>query len=524
MTEPLPSLTEAILGASEAAVVVADAKGRIVEFSRGAELLFGYPRAEALGRPAGFLMPKDQADAHARALERIDLPGASRTDRPLERKIGRRADGTVFPIELSLTRIALGQGSGWVTVMREEHEEDARTAERGASLLASQRLELLGELASGVAHDLNNLLTPILASVDLLDGSALETEARIDLRAIAGAAVQGRHLLRQLLYFSRGHDTRTEATAVDQITREALAILERTRPPGMKLKLETVGDLPRAKVDPVQLEQVLLNLTSNAIYATRDQGDCVTVTLDTVTLHGATRDMLGLASEASPGGQLHSFVRLRVQDQGPGVAEEDRERIFEPFFTTKGDGEGTGLGLSVSRGIAQRHGGMLRLEPSARGACFALYLPVADTDGARRPAEPKSTAASNLRRVMAVDDDAVVLRALSRLLGRLGLEVESFTEPALALAYLTAHPGAIDAVLTDHQMPSISGMELAEVVRRLHPELPILLVSGLGERALDSTGRVDAVLPKPFRQQELADALHRAVRAHGLSAAAQTSV
>jgi PAS domain S-box-containing protein len=502
-----PSLLNALFGASEVAAVVADEQGCVLDFSRGAEELFGYRREETLGRNVGFLMPEEQAAAHARAFERgrMNCPA---TRRRVHHKIARRADGSLFAIEITLTRVTLARGMGWVTTMREESAELSEIEERGEALLAAQRLELLGELASGVAHDLNNLLTPILASVDLLEGAVQGLEPRSDLRAIAGAAVQGRHLLRQLLYFSRRGHAREVATKAEDVTREALAILRRTRGEGLNLKLSVASELPHARVDAVQLEQVVLNLVGNAIYATRDHGPCVCVQLDAVELDAGR----------APGRSAGRFVRLSVQDQGPGVPEEQRERIFEPFFSTKPAGEGTGLGLSVSRGIAQRHGGLLQIEPSERGARFVLYLPAVDAEMAdiREDASPLQPLA--LRRVLAVDDDPVVLRALSRLLRRLDLEVESFTEPADALAYLERREGNVDALLTDHQMPSMTGLELAEGVRRLRPDLPILLVSGLGHSTPHAARFVDAVLPKPFRQHELAQALRDAVRSHAASA------
>ncbi len=383
---------------------------------------------------------------------------------------------------------------------------DRRALEQ--QVLRAQRLESIGTLAGGIAHDLNNTLSPILMSIELLRGHVPPGEGREILSTIEASAQRGADLVRQVLTFARGVDGQRAPIAVRELTRDLLRILVDTFPKDIHLRTEVPDDTWTVIGDRTQMHQVLLNLCLNARDA-MPRGGTLLIRAGNVRLDAAAA---ALVPDAHPG----TFVRLAVSDDGEGIPPRVLERIFEPFFTTKEVGKGTGLGLSTVQAIVRSHGGFVTVRSAVGGGTtFETNLPadpeVVVPDG---PRDRRSPARGLGELILVVDDEPSIRAFTAQLLERSGYRVLVAASGDEAIAIVEARAGDLALVITDLRMPGSDGHAVVRAVRRQAPAMPLVAMSGLDVRSGGSDAMSDArLLPllKPFTAAQLDDAVRRAL-------------
>jgi len=391
-----------------------------------------------------------------------------------------------------------------IDITARKRAEEAREALE-AQLRQAQKMEALGSLAGGIAHDINNVIGAVLGNAELArQDVGADHPAAESLAEIRKAALRARDLIQQILAFSRQQQPERRVLAPREVIEECAKLMRATLPRGVELSLETAPDLPNVLADPTQLHQVLMNLCTNAWQALGGRPGRVMVRAAASQVRG---DTLGL--RLLPGRYLH----LCVSDTGQGIDPATLARIFDPFFTTKGVGEGTGMGLAVVDGIVTSYGGAVSVEsePGA-GSTFHVYLPAAEGEPAAAGAAPAVLPQGRGERILYVDDEEALVTLITRLLGRQGYAVHGFTRGEEALAAVRAAPQSYDLVITDHNMPGIPGLELARQVLRCNPALPVAVTSGyltdeLRREAADIGVR--EVIYKPNTVDEMSAAIHR---------------
>jgi signal transduction histidine kinase/CheY-like chemotaxis protein len=372
-------------------------------------------------------------------------------------------------------------------------------------LFQSQKMEAIGTLASGIAHDFNNILTAIMGYVELAKmDAAPRSKVRLDLEQALSAAHRAQELIRQILSFSRKPDGRRQPLNLGSVIQESLKLLRASIPATIEIRQHLNDDGTLVMANATQLHQVLMNLFTNASQAMGDKGGVLTVRLGKRILIGASAMGLGI----QPG----RYVELTVTDTGPGIGPEFRERIFDPFFTTKSEGQGTGLGLAVARGIVQNNGGTIFvLDRPGPGAGFRVLLPATTALPECRHQEadhwPKGSES-----ILFLDDELIIAHWGQQILTRLGYEVVSFNRPEEALDAFQKTPHRFDLVVTDMVMPHMTGDVLANQILSIRPDMPIIMFTGYSEKSVCHNGiheRVKALLNKPLVAAELARAIRR---------------
>ena len=386
----------------------------------------------------------------------------------------------------------------------ERTEAEAARASLEAQLRESQKMEAMGTLAGGVAHDFNNILAAIRGNTMLAknDLQARPDDALVSLEEIDKAAKRAKDLVQQILIFSRKGVQTFAVQPVRPLVEEAIRLLRSTLPAGVELAAELAEAPLYASVDASQIEQVLINLCTNACHAMKGNAGRIEVGLTEVLLDQTP-------AQGSPDLHAGQYLRIRVSDNGDGMDAATQGRIFEPFFTTKGVGVGTGLGLSVVHGIVKAHQGAITVESTpGKGTTFLVYLPAAAAPArAERVADAAPASVDGQgKHVLYVDDDASIVFLVSRLLEKAGYRVSGFDRGAAALEAVRADPEAFDLIVTDFNMPGLSGLQVAEELRRIRPGLPVVIASGYITGELTAGARaagVRQVVYKPDTVDEL---------------------
>jgi signal transduction histidine kinase/ActR/RegA family two-component response regulator len=394
----------------------------------------------------------------------------------------------------------------------DELAERARVAERKRQALESQlhqtqKVETVGTLAGGIAHDFNNLLTPIRGYLDIaIDALPKGKEIRSDLEEAMAATDRARDLVRRILTFSRQSTQQLEPVDLRTAIDEVLVLMRASLPSSIVIRTSFAAECKRVLADPVQLQQVLMNVFTNAGQS-MEGGGVIELTL------GMTHVDAAQAAER-PRLQEGPYVRATIRDSGCGMDRETLARIFDPFFTTKPVGRGTGLGLSVAHGIVTSHDGdlVVESEPGA-GTTVDIYLPPTDLAPASANTAP-ATRTRGHETILFVDDEPAIARLGKRVLERLGYEVVTATRPLEALERFAREPDRFDAVITDQTMPQMTGGQLAVELRRTRPDLPIIGISGFDgdmhpQHASDSI--ITEWIMKPLIGEDLASAIRRAL-------------
>ncbi|MBP8297274.1 MAG: response regulator, partial [Burkholderiales bacterium] len=439
-------------------------------------------------------------------------------------------DGTPFDCELevfSATRRrlnvrAIGQAvrdaHGKITGIEGAFQDitEQKTAEQShasleAQLRESQKMEAIGTLAGGIAHDFNNILQIILGNAELarMDAGA-NWQALVSLEEIQKAGHRARDLVQQILSFSRRQPTWRRVMSLPAVVEESTRLLRAALPAGLRIECRCAADTPSIVADPTQVEQVLLNLGTNAAHAMEGKSGTIEIAVDGVTLDGSAA---GPSPKLRPG----RYARVVVTDSGHGMDAATRRRIFEPFFTTKPAGKGTGLGLSVAHGIMRTHDGAIDVhsEPG-KGSRFELYFPHVQ-DGAADSSTPGTVGLASAGRgqhILYLDDDEAQVFLIKRMLERWGYRVSAYLEQREALDALLGGDQHFDLMVTDFNMPGISGLDVARAIRDARPGLPVVMVSGYITdelRAQALAAGVRELIAKPHEVEELRDVVQRLV-------------
>jgi two-component system cell cycle sensor histidine kinase/response regulator CckA len=383
-----------------------------------------------------------------------------------------------------------------------------------AKFLRSQRLEGIGSLASGIAHDLNNIFAPILMTAPLLREVLKDPEDAAMLDTIATCALRGADITRQLLTFARGTPEARVPLPFRHLLREMEKIVRETFPRDIRLSLEIAPDLWPVLGDSTQLHQALMNLCINSRDAMPD-GGILRVSASNTDVDASFASMIS-------GGQPGPHVCLRVTDTGTGIAPEHIDRIFDPFFTTKEIGKGTGLGLASVLGIVRGHGGFIQVTSEPRqGTAFHLFFPASAPIRPAPEAPGPSIPRGNGECILLVDDELPIRTSMRRALQELGYEVLIATHGAEALAVFSQHQASIQAVITDMMMPVMNGPVFVNSLRKLSPGIPVLGMTGLPERdGIKGLASLDLqdLLIKPFPIATLAQAIASALAGNKNSA------
>jgi PAS domain S-box-containing protein len=493
----------ALLDLASDAILVQDLCGKVRFWNKGAERLYGWSAARAIGDQMAALFPKQDKPALAAAQQALLAHGEW---------TGELRKHTHSGQEVTVS-------SRW-TLLRDEHGQprsvliiDTDITEKKkleSQFLRAQRIEGIGTLATGMAHDLNNILAPILMSAGYLRWDILPEEREKAIGRIELSVKRGAEIIQQVLTFGRGIDGERVAVEPADLLAEIAEIIGQTFPKNIKLSVASPPDLCPLVGDRTQIHQVLLNLCVNARDA-MPKGGQLSLRVSTTTL---AAPMAALPTPAQPG----PYIVFEVADTGCGIPAADRERIFDPFFTTKEIGKGTGLGLSTALGIVQSHHGVVLVESEVnRGTTFKVFLP-ASPNSAREhtskvnPLSPRGSGEV----VLIVDDEPDVVEGMRQLLEQHNYHVCTARNGEEALDMVGRQQHKIDALVTDIMMPAMDGVTLIRAVRTAMPKLKIIASSGLGTdmggsfraQELKSLG-VASFLPKPYGSEKLLAMLHQ---------------
>jgi signal transduction histidine kinase/ActR/RegA family two-component response regulator len=440
---------------------------------------------------ASDITPPEYADVDQRASLEITATGVCA---PLEKEYLRK-DGTRVPVLVGAANFEDSPQEGVAFVL-----DLTQRKKLEQQFLRAQRMESIGTLAGGVAHDLNNMLTPILMSIDLLRLGEEDNRRLRTLQAIEESARRGSDLIQKLLAFARGSDKRRTAINVATIIKEIALVAQDALLKHIEVKVEMPDDLWTVSADPTGLHQVFMNLCVNAKDA-MPRGGLLRLSARNLWLD---RTFAAMQAEAKEG----PYVVIEVEDTGVGMEPAVLERIFEPFFTTKELGDGTGLGLSTALGIVKSHGGILQVESKrGKGSMFRIHLP-ADVCQAQQAAitAPTAPPLGNGELVLVVDDEASIRQITKQTLEGFGYNVLLASDGVEAAALFAERGSNISAVVTDLMMPVMDGRLTMQVMRKMNPDVRLIAISGFcNSETPEQLGLmgVKSFLKKPFTGEAL---------------------
>lgn len=494
----------ALLDQATDAIFARDLEQRITYWNKGAERIYGWTDKQALGKRAAELLYREDSSQRQEiwkaVLEKGEWVGELR-------QVTKTGKEIIVESRRTLLRDADGKPAAILNINRDITEKKQIESQ----LLRAQRMENIGSLAGGIAHDLNNMLGPILVVGHLLRDKLPNPEDRKILDTATASAQRGADMVKQILTFARGVTGEPTVLQVKHLVGELVKLAQDTFPRSIKIKTEIAEGLRPILGDVTQLHQVLLNLCVNARDAMPDGG---TLTIDAENI---VLDHKRTPSQEQPlsGG----YIVLSVSDTGGGIHPELLDKIFEPFFTTKETGRGTGLGLSTVRSIVRNHGGFLEVfSQVGSGTTFKIYLPVsvaAETEvvQSKRPALPVGQ--GDL--ILLVEDELALREITKELLESFNYRVLTAGDGAEAITLYRRRKGRINVVVTDLMMPIMDGLALIRALRQLDPQAKVIAVSGLAsQEKLDevNTLNLNGFLTKPYTAEQLLTSLHRALAAH----------
>lgn len=493
-----------LLDTARDAMLVRSLDGTIIYWNKAAAELYDCPVDEAIGANVFDIISTEPAARDA-ALDEVMRTGFYAGEL---HQTGRHGRPLVVDCRWQLLTDDDGTPTGLFAVNSDitDYRRDQEVRQR------AQRLESLGTLAGGIAHDLNNVLTPILMSVQLLAQDEDDADRRELLTTMETAVKRGSEMIRQVLTFARGVDGRRVPVDLDALLDDLLGLTRDLVPRGITVRVDRQQNLSTTVGDPTQLLQVLVNLVTNARDAIGESGH--------ITITASTLEIVDEYTSVSHAAARGEYVQIAVQDDGHGMPEDVAEKVFEPFFTTKPHGKGTGLGLATSLSIIRSHGGFMQVySEQGRGTRFIIGLPVAassETDDDEAPVPPEALPRGAGEVILVVDDEESIRTVTRRTLEAHGYRVVLAANGKEAIEVIEGGSIGVDLVLTDMMMPVMDGAATSAYLEEHHPELPIIAASGLNTGG-DSTGvgmGIARFLAKPYTTRTLVTSVSDTLREH----------
>ncbi len=487
-----------LLDEAQDAIMVSAMDRRLTYWNKSAERLYGWPAASALGRTVpDLLYPRGEAAAADAAYDQVTRTGEWLGELQPSARSGRRV---TTQSRLSLVRDARGLPVSILAIDTDVTER--RQLEQ--QFYRAQRLESIGTLAGGIAHDLNNMLSPIMLATELLREQATDDDTRELLGTIGDSARRGAEMVGQVLSFARGQGGRRTEVVTAQLIEDVVRIARDTLPKDIALVTRVAPALPPLVGDATQFHQVLLNLCVNARDA-MPEGGTLTISVEAITVPAPAEGLPGEVAAAE-------YLVLQVEDTGTGIPADLLEQIFDPFFSTKAPGKGTGLGLSTSQAIVKAHGGQIRVDSEiGRGSTFRVYLPTLETAGTAPLAAPeRPLVRGGGETVLVVDDEPAIRRITTLSLEAFGYRVLVAADGAEALTLYQQRRAEIAVVITDMMMPVMGGEGLIRALVRLNPAVRIICVSGISSHeklVRETSPNAVRFLTKPFTAAAVMGAL-----------------
>lgn len=493
-------LVSAVEHTSES-VLILDSMGRIIYINQAGEHSLEMSRDDLRGRPYTMFVSPETDSGPSFSLEKIQ-------DRPWRETIQRvRKDGGLRNINVLVS--PLDDDSGAIThyAVIELDVTEERTMQM--ALEKKRRMEALGMLAGGIAHDFINILQPILINAELIeDMLPADAPEREYVAQIIEASKIGRKITNQIKLFGSRKKQLFHPVILEEVVREAMTIIRRSLPPTIDLRQRISARGIPVRTDAAQVYQLVTNLCTNAVQAMGEGSGKLSVSLTSTRVRTPVK---AVVSDLAPG----EYLKLTVRDTGRGMNPEIIDQIFDPIFTTKKSSSGTGLGLGVVHSVVKNAGGSIIVHSApGKGSTFEIYFPVHRGDPEHRTAGNVHAGARRKGRILLVDDNVPELRSVHRMLVLLGFRVSSTNDPAKAVDLFNAAPESFDLVITDQLMPVMNGREMASAMRRVRSGLPVIICSGSEEaiREIRSTDEsFSFLISKPFSSQELHDAICRAL-------------
>jgi PAS domain S-box-containing protein len=491
-----------ILSNSHEGVMIVNLANKVSLWNHGAETIFGWPAADALGRPPEELLglsdpgvvPKLHAVAAAEEFWNGELRAKTR-------------DGRTLVVDCRSTLVSDKAGRprarlNFLTDITEKKLLEER-------FLHAQRIESIGMLAAGIAHDLNNVLAPIIFAAPMLRGSLPAERDRRILDTLETSAQRGAGLVKQILGFAHTTSGEFRSTQVKHLARDIVGVIAETFPKSIEFRHDVPADLWPVQGNPTQIHQVLMNLCVNARDAMPQGG--------VLSLAMANRRLDAAEVSKIPGSRPGDWVELTVSDTGTGIAPDVLEKIWTPFYTTKGVGRGTGLGLTTIRSIVANHHGFISLDTAVGlGTTFTVFLPaLVSVPPKVKSATPFAQHTGSGELVLVVDDDTAIHSMVAVILQKSGYRVQQCHDGFDALTFFNAQPAEVALVITDVDMPRVGGVALARGLLQIRPDIPILAMSGLPHHDAESPdipvirSLARGFLAKPFGAEELLAVVHQ---------------
>ncbi len=423
----------------------------------------------------------------------------------------KKADGGGFPASLFSRRIVFEGRTCVLTVVYDL--SDIKTAEKKRlalekQLRQTQKMEAIGALASGIAHDFGNILTVIFGRLQLAELRLPEGgKTRAHISEALSAAERAKAMIMQILTFCRQSEEERKPFQIGLVVAEAARMLQTFASKTAEVRVRIASKSSVILGDPTQIHQVVMNLGANAVYALKERNGVIDISVEDVRLGPPNAPMV---RKLAPG----DYVRLSISDNGPGIAGDVIDRIFDPFFTTKPPGEGAGMGLSAALGIVEAHNGAVLVDSEpGKGTAFHCYFPlIPPSETTAAPAPTDHAIKGGRERILVVDDEESIVDACAQMLESLGYHVTGRVKSADALALIRNRPDGFDAVVTDEAMPDISGRVLTSEILKIRPDMPVVIITGLqaDDQRLLAAGAAAAVR-KPFNRGDIGTALREAL-------------